>query len=141
MCRQLTAGFYFLLALFLFTAGGCWWEGGGTIHVPRDTIRCDQPWVVTVIYTNDPKDWRVNMEKEAGNFAVHYRVYSSDEFATVPMAIEKLEPKLGRAYLEADMPAIPCDSVDEYVEYYYDHVTTYNRSYNRSKVYRAVVGY
>ena len=55
------------------------------------------------------------------------------------MVVESLEPKLGRANLKANMPPIPCDSVCEYVEYYYDSISP-NDSYNRSKVYTAVVG-
>jgi len=140
MCNKFTAGCFLFLTLFLLTASGCWWGGGGTMHVPRDLIRCGKPWIVAVMYTNDPRDWRVNLKKEAGKFMVHYRVSSSDEYVAVPMVIEKLDLELGRAYLKAEMPPVSCDRVGDYVMYYYDHIASYcGDCYNSSRIYKVPV--
>ncbi len=129
------------LALCMLLVGGCWWAGSGTMHVPIDTIRCGKPWTVRVMYQNDPKDWRVNLKKESTNFRLNYRVGPSGEYIAVPMVAEKLEPKIGRAYLKADMPSVSCDKLGEYVEYYYDHTNSYSNSYNKSNIYRAAIKY
>jgi len=139
MGHKLTAGLCFLVLILMVLASGCWWAGGGTMHHSIDAIRCDKPWFVKVMYKNDPKDWRVNLAEESKHFFVHYRVSSSGEFVTVPMFVEKLEPKLGRAYLKADMPPIPCNRAGEYVEYCYDHIASYCDCYNRSPIYKAVI--
>lgn len=140
MGHKFTAGLLFLSLILMLSASGCWWSGGGTMHRSIDTICCDSPWVVKVMYKNDPKDWRVNFAKESKTFFVHYRVSSSGEFATVPMVAEKLEPEIGQIYLKADMPPVPCGRAGELVEYYYDHINSYNHCYNRSKIYQAIVG-
>ena len=89
-------------------------------------------------YEKNPKDWRFKLTEECKNFTVHFRESSSGDFLAVPMVIENLDTKIGRAYLEATMPPIPCGAGIEYVEYYYDHITP-NYIYNRSKVHRASV--
>ena len=132
-------GLCFLLLIMIFSASGCWWGGGGTMHHPIDTVCCDEPWAVKVMYKNDPKDWRVNLAKEAENFQVHYRVSPSNKFVAVPMSIEKLESKLGNVYLQVNMPPVSCDTAGDFVEYFYDYAASYCDCYTKSPVYKAVV--
>jgi hypothetical protein len=126
------------LIFLVFAVSGCWYGGSGTRHTPLSVIRCDNPWVVRVVYQKDPHNWLINLTEIATSFSVHYRLCSSDEFIIIPMVVERVESKLGQAYLKSDMPPISCDSAGEQVEYYYE--TTSSNYYNRSKVYTAVVG-
>jgi hypothetical protein len=91
------------------------------------------------MYTKDPHDWRFSLTKECSTFAVHVCDSSGGEFRVVPMVIGHKEPEIGRAYLEAYMPAIPCQIGIEYLYYYYDR--TYPTGiYNKSEIFKVSVG-
>jgi len=108
----------FLLLVLILSTGGCWFGNSGVQHHPVTEICCNRPWVVRVMYTKDPHDWRFSLTKECSTFAVHVCDSSGGEFRVVPMVIGHKEPEIGRAYLEAYMPAIPCQISIEYLYYY-----------------------
>jgi hypothetical protein len=138
MHNKFMSGLWFLLIPLTLCTSGCWWGGGGTFHHPLPTVHRGEPWVVKVQYSTDPRDWRWSLSEKCKNFTAHFRDSQSEDFLAVPMVIVSMEPKIGRAELEAKMPAVPCDAGIEYVEYYYDNITP-NYVYNRTKVFRIPV--